>query len=576
MASSDGSFRRRHEPEGLLRSIGPVTRRTSPTARPRTVLLAAVVMVLGLSGCFKASQDVKVRADGTGAVVLHAEVNKRALTAFARSFGGLGAAADLQSPSFKLVDRTFPDGTKVRTTDDADRSVLDASFTFDGSDDYVRKMEQVNEAITPGSDEPTRSDGSLKVRRVDDRMEVALDLGRVTEDVVDVDLSVLGGILSPDAQPRAAVTITMPGRILETNGTANGRTATWDVLSKGAPATLTASSEIDGAGLPGWALPAVGLTLVLVVALGLVGILLSRRSRRDDEPVVPHQPGSVQPAGAPGTFFPSPPAGLPPRQPVEPSPGIPAPSAWGSGPQPGAAPGPPSPWSPPPAEGPPPSAPWEPASTGPPPAASTAPPPTAPPEAAPVAPPTAPLAAALAAAPAAPPPAAPAEDAPTPRLSIWGAGQPAPPTRAGSSPPASPKPKGSSPPDDPLPWRVSPAAAPLEATGPGSTSDPATSDPAKLDASLSERPRPESPASEPPSFERPRPVRAATEPPSFEQPHGAPPTATEPTSFEQAHAAPPPAAPPPASGPVPGWYADPAGGGGIRYWDGASWTQHTR
>jgi hypothetical protein len=36
----------------------------------------------------------------------------------------------------------------------------------------------------------------------------------------------------------------------------------------------------------------------------------------------------------------------------------------------------------------------------------------------------------------------------------------------------------------------------------------------------------------------------------------------------------PAAAPPPPPAEAPGWYADPAGEGGQRYWDGSAWSDH--
>jgi uncharacterized protein DUF2510 len=56
-----------------------------------------------------------------------------------------------------------------------------------------------------------------------------------------------------------------------------------------------------------------------------------------------------------------------------------------------------------------------------------------------------------------------------------------------------------------------------------------------------------------------------TPPPSAPPPSGAP-------SPESA----PPAAPPPAGGVPAGWYPDPAGGGGLRYWNGTTWTEDVR
>lgn len=43
--------------------------------------------------------------------------------------------------------------------------------------------------------------------------------------------------------------------------------------------------------------------------------------------------------------------------------------------------------------------------------------------------------------------------------------------------------------------------------------------------------------------------------------------------MEQAQRQPAPTQPPP-QGPPPGWYADPHGSGGQRWWDGTQWTEH--
>lgn len=51
-----------------------------------------------------------------------------------------------------------------------------------------------------------------------------------------------------------------------------------------------------------------------------------------------------------------------------------------------------------------------------------------------------------------------------------------------------------------------------------------------------------------------------------------PPTAPPPSGTPSATSAPPPPAP---SVPA-GWYPDPAGGGGLRYWNGSAWTEDVR
>ncbi len=287
--------------------------------------LAVVVAVLGLTGCFKASHDVAVRGDGTGSVTLHVEVDKRALAAVVQTFSSLGAGGPLPEPldPFRPVDRTFPDGTRVRSVDTASRATLDASFDFEGPEDYRRKMLQVNQAVAANPDASLPDDGTIDIQRAGRRMDVALDLGASVTGFGDLDLSALGGLVAPADLPEIVVTLSMPGKILTTNGSARGSTVTWDLLRRDAPTTLRASSTVARPGLPAWALPAAG-ALVLALLTAALGVVLAQR-RRPVAAAVAGGPSPPVPAPGVATFFPPPPSRGAPGG------GVPAsspPSAW--------------------------------------------------------------------------------------------------------------------------------------------------------------------------------------------------------------------------------------------------------
>ncbi len=448
--------------------------------RRAAVLLAVAIAVLGLSGCFNASQDVRVRANGSGSVTIHAEVNKKALAAILKSShgaGGLGGAAALTP--FRSVDRTFPDGTKVRAVDRADRSTLDASFDFSGPDEYKQKLRQVNAALVSSAPAAVPDDGSIQIRRTGDRMEVALDFGSFTEGAGDLDLASLSRAVDPADLPTVVVTITMPGSILTTNGRTQGRTATWDLLSRGSPTTLTASSTVADPGPPLWPVLLGGGVILLVLGVSGTFFFSQRKhAARFHEQGAPEAGGAWAPTGRAGTeaFFPPLP-GPPPREAT----------AWPVPPP--AAPNPPPP--------PRPAASWP----TPEPAASATEP-SVPSEPQPVQSP--PPASGPAAPAAAGPGAAPVHHGPRPPGGSTDQSEAtAPVPQAADAEPEQRRP-------EPLPWRVA---------GPAPASDPTTPDP-------------------------------VVRPPA-------------------------PAAGTTMSLPEPGWYADPAGGSGLRFWDGLHWTQHT-
>lgn len=346
-------------------------------SRPRRVpaVLALVAALVVLSGCFKVSQDVEVRGDGSGSVTLHAEIDKKALAELFTNLGGVsGVTPDLITP-FRSVNRTFPDGTKVRAVDSSERATLDASFDFSGPDEYRRKMQEVNQAVAANPDASLPDDGSIDIRRVRDRMEVKLDPGSFTAGTADLPIAALSGMLEPDAQPEVLVTITMPGPVLASNGQVRGRTVTWDLLGRGAPATLTASSEVESPGAPTWAL-ALGVGLILLVLAVTIAFLVSQRRHRAAMAAGPDAP-EWNPTGHPGTgtFFPPGPVQpatggwpVPPPRPPAPTPAPSGPPPWQPSPWsvPPAVEAPPAPWSGPPTPAAPPPWTWPPTARTPP------------------------------------------------------------------------------------------------------------------------------------------------------------------------------------------------------------------
>ncbi|MDG4810325.1 DUF3153 domain-containing protein [Micromonospora sp. WMMD1120] len=110
------------------------------------------------------------------------------------------------------------------------------------------------------------------------------------------------------------ISVTFPGRVIDSNGTVNGRSVSWKVdANQDKPAELRAVAEApprpsappaaatdDAGGFP-WLLVVGGVLLLLLLAA--VGVLLVRRRH----PAAPAAPGATPP----GPTAPGPPAGAP-------------------------------------------------------------------------------------------------------------------------------------------------------------------------------------------------------------------------------------------------------------------------
>ncbi|MET7669522.1 LppM family (lipo)protein [Micromonospora luteifusca] len=106
------------------------------------------------------------------------------------------------------------------------------------------------------------------------------------------------------------ISVTFPGRVIDSNGTVNGRSVSWQVDSnQDKPTELRAVAEAPPRPSPspaaasddggfGWPLVVGGVLLLLL--LGAVGVLLLLRRRHHAAPAAPGPTPPGPPAGAPG------------------------------------------------------------------------------------------------------------------------------------------------------------------------------------------------------------------------------------------------------------------------------------
>ncbi len=264
------------------------------TGHPVRILVVAVLAV-ALAGCLKFDMDLAVSSDDT--------VDGTMILAVDRSLVELGGGQldDLVADAGPLPEGL--EGVTVEPFED---------------DDHVGQEYRLDdvplEALAEGGDpDALRIVRDGDVFRVSGAMDLTQGMTPGTDDLGDLGLD--PSVLLSDLDLR--IRLTFPGEVLESNGTVDGTSVTWEpVVGQANELTAVARADAGLVGLAWW----VGLALLVALGLVVLAIVwLARRSR----PVTATADGPVAatPASAPPPPPPPPPA---PRQRPPPPPPPPA------------------------------------------------------------------------------------------------------------------------------------------------------------------------------------------------------------------------------------------------------------
>lgn len=218
-------------------------------------VLAGIALTLALSACLKLNVDLTVTPQDTvnGTMILAIDKSVAAMT---------GQSEEDLRKQFTDSAPTSAPGTKVEPYND---------------DTYIGSKITLTEVPLADLNKDSAKD---QLRIVHDKeagtytVSGELDLSQLNSGAV-------GAALTRTLDVR--ITITMPGDVIEHNGTLDGTTVTW-TAKPGEKLTMHAVSE-EGSAIPWVPVLAIGIPTLLVIAAVVVWLVMRRRSAAPAQPV---------------------------------------------------------------------------------------------------------------------------------------------------------------------------------------------------------------------------------------------------------------------------------------------------